>query len=160
MESPSPELGWLVCSAVTGSSRFTDGVVEDRSAVVAAAAAAAAAGGLLDDAAFFDHFFGRLTRSNREKESSDDDGDGSDARILEEVNRNVTVDETRLRGVCLWRESSQDFILFILCFLFICLDELRTIGYILSALYSVHLVCVCVCVFFCVFRFCVAIRRP
>lgn len=100
MESPSPELGWLVCSAVTGSSRFTDGVVEDRSAAVAAAAAAAA-GGLLDDAAFFDYFFGRLTRTNREKESSDDGGDGSDARILEEVSRNVTADETQLRGGCL-----------------------------------------------------------
>lgn len=95
VESPSPELGWLVCHAITGSSRHTTG--GDSGSRTGTAAAAAAAAGLLDDEAFFRHFFGRLTG---EGEGDTDmqsprpvvdgvrggvGGDGADARILEQV---------------------------------------------------------------------------
>lgn len=130
VESPSSELGWLVCLAVTGSSRYTDGVVEDRSS---AASVAAAAGGLLEDVAFFDHFFGRLTRGGGKQSSSSDEGDGPDARILEEVRKTCETsqqDETQHSRGCSVRRKFSNF-------LFVCrcvLGDLRMIELCLSLL--------------------------
>lgn len=110
MESPSPELGWLVYLALTGSSMESttvDGGVGIGSVAagtgVGAEVGVVAPARLLDDEAFFVHFFGRLTRGRGGTDiptgpplpppvgeggggDRDGDGDGPDARILEEVN--------------------------------------------------------------------------
>lgn len=97
VDSPSPELGWLVCHALTGSSRgTTDGDGGSGAGTAAGAVAAAAAAGLLDDEAFFRHFFGRLTSEGGidtqcSPPVADDAGrgDGADARILEQVRKQI-----------------------------------------------------------------------
>lgn len=99
VESPSPELGWLVCLAITArSSRDNSDVVGG----VTADTAAAAQADLLDAEIFFQHFFGRLTTAaggtgdDADSRSSSFgsgggcvDGDGADARMLEEVTGNA-----------------------------------------------------------------------
>ncbi|CAM9715239.1 unnamed protein product, partial [Ectocarpus sp. 4 AP-2014] len=97
VESPSPELGWLVCLAITArSSRDNSDVVGG----VTADTATAAQADLLDAEVFFQHFFGRLTTAAGGTGGDADsrssafgsgggcvDGDGADARILEELVR-------------------------------------------------------------------------
>lgn len=72
-----------MCLALTGSSRDCDGGFGGG----ATAARAAAAAGLLDEEPFFQHFYGRLVGVGDEARTSPagDCGDGSDARVLEEV---------------------------------------------------------------------------
>ncbi|CAN0203319.1 unnamed protein product, partial [Scytosiphon promiscuus] len=91
VESPSPDLGWLVCLALTGSSR--DGSTQDsgdggNDGVGGDPGAEKAAAGLLDDEAFFRHFFVQLTGGGGGGGGDvAADGDGADARILEELVR-------------------------------------------------------------------------
>lgn len=92
-------MGRLICLALTGCSPAP----RDQPPAVGGTAAtfgvatfggetaveAAASAGLLDDEAFFEFFFGRLSGGGGGggggKEHGNDDGDGSDARILAQV---------------------------------------------------------------------------
>lgn len=87
MESPSPELGWLVLLALTGGSRdAADGSGGGGGGEVGTAAEAAAAAGLLDEEAFFQHFFGRLVgESGDGVDRGGVDDDGVDAMVLAQV---------------------------------------------------------------------------
>lgn len=81
--SPSPELGRLVCFALTGNSGDTARLDADGAATAASTAASA---GLLEDDSLFRHFFGCLAAGVGIDESTGSDGgDGPYARILEEV---------------------------------------------------------------------------
>lgn len=83
VESPSPELGWLVCLALTGGSRDA---ADGGGGEVRTAAEAAAAAGLLDEEAFFQHFFGRLAGESFDGVGREGgDADGLDARVLAQV---------------------------------------------------------------------------